>query len=438
MSTQTDPRPKPDLPAPLQAARPPVLEGTFFFLSELLQHPVLAAGTRVGRLVDLLVEPTDEAYPRIRALRILQRGGELRRVEWDEVKSCLPGRIEIRAETAMKPLQLPPHEIPLAQDVLDRQMLDTNDAKVERVNDLHLMFARGELRVAHVDVGFRGLVRRMGWQRWIDATVRALKPGAAYLVREQFIPWKYVKPLASGNTRVRLELARAALADLHPADLAEILADLDRRERAVLFRELSVESAADALEESSPGIQRELLNAVDQGKAADLLEAMPPDAAADLLESLPPDETDALLSAMEPEEAREVEELLTYDERSAGGMMTPDFLRLTPSLTAGLALAEVRRQAETVEHLQDAFVLGAGNKMVGSVTLRALLLAPPDAPLVSIMQDHPARVFHDDSRAHVAELAAKYDLYSLPVEAADGRLLGVITVDDILIQVLRG
>ena len=166
--------------------------------------------------------------------------------------------------------------------------------------------ARGELRVAHVDVGFRGLVRRMGWQRWVDATVRALKPRAVYLNREQFIPWKHVKPLASGNTRVRIDLARDALADLHPADLAEILADLDRRERAVLFRQLSVESAADALEESSPGIQRELIKMVDSAKAADLLEAMPPDAAADLLENLPQSETDALLSQMEPEEAREV------------------------------------------------------------------------------------------------------------------------------------
>ena len=118
--------------------------------------------------------------------------------------------------------------------------------------------------------------------------------------------------------------------------------------------------------------------------------------------------------------------------------MTPDFLRLRPTLSAGEALEEVRRQAETVEHLQDAFVLSATNHMVGWVTLRQLLLAKADEPLPSIMQDHPARVMHDDSPALVAELAAKYDLYSLPVESSDGRLLGVITVDDILIRVLRG
>ena len=431
MSRQTPSRPPP-LPEPL-------LEGTFLFLSQLQGSRVFAEGKAAGRLADLLVEPTDDAYPRIRALRVLVGArGQLRRVEWADVLSCEPGRVEIQSLASLKPLNLPPDEIPLSQDVLDRQMLDTNDAKVERVNDLHLLRARGELRVAHVDVGFRGLVRRMGWQGPVDAVVRTLKPGAAYLVREQFIPWKYVKPLSSGASRVRLDLARDALADLHPADLAEILADLDRRKRAVLFRELPVEAAAEALEESEPGIQRELIKMVDAARAADMLEAMPPDAAADLLENLSQSESDSLLSQMEPREAREVEELLTYHEHTAGGMMTPDFIRLKPTLLAADALAEVRRQAETVEHLQDVFVLGAGDKLVGWVPLRALLLAHPDEPITAIMQEHPAPVQADDSPALVADLAAKYDLYSLPVEANDGRVLGVITVDDILIRVLRG
>src|SRR5205807_4558045 len=119
-----------------------------------------------------------------------------------------------------------------------------------------------------VDVGFRGLVRRMGWERLVDRIVRGLRPQAAYLTRERFVPWKHVQPLAAGTARVRLDLARQALADVHPSDLAEILEDLDRRERAVLFRDLPVESAADALEESEPGLQRELLRMLEPAKAA--------------------------------------------------------------------------------------------------------------------------------------------------------------------------
>src|SRR5438552_1146884 len=83
-------------------------------------------------------------------------------------------------------------------------------------------------------VGFRGLVRRMGWQPFVDGLVRAVRPRARYLTRENFVPWKHVQPLAAGSARVRLDLARRALAEVHPSDLAEILEDLDRRERAVL------------------------------------------------------------------------------------------------------------------------------------------------------------------------------------------------------------
>ena len=229
----------------------------FLFLSQLLGAPVRGPqGERLGRLVDALAE-VDNAYPRVRALRVKTRSGEVLRVEWDSVVSCEPGEVRLRlGRAALGPLHLPPNEIPLAQDVLDRQIVDTDDAKVERVNDLHLVRARGELRVAHVDVGFRGLVRRMGWQPLVDGVMRALRPGSPYLSREQFVTWKHVKPLAAGAARVRLDVQRTELSGLHPSDLAEILSDLDRRERAVLFNELPVDAAADALLESEPELQR--------------------------------------------------------------------------------------------------------------------------------------------------------------------------------------
>src|SRR5204863_1406996 len=115
----------------------------------------------------------------------------LRRVEWADVASCeRSGTRLTKGQEALQPLRLLTSEIPLAQDVLDRQIVDTDDAKVERVNDLHLLRARGELRVAHVDVGFRGLVRRMGWQPVVDALVRRVKPRAPYLKDDKLVSWK--------------------------------------------------------------------------------------------------------------------------------------------------------------------------------------------------------------------------------------------------------
>ena len=418
----------------------PTREGTFVFLSELLGRPVFGPqGERLGKVVDFLADASELSYPKVTALRIrLPRRGQVRRVEWDDVDSCEPEGARLkRGPEAMQPLKLLGNEIPLAQDILDRQIVDTDDAKVERVNDLHLLRARGELRVAHVDVGFRGLVRRMGWQRGVDAAFRALRPGADYLKKDQFVPWKHVQPLAAGTSKVRLDLARRAIADVHPSDLAEILEDLDRRERAVLVRDLPVEFAADALEESEPGLQRELLRMVEPERAADIVEEMQPDAAADLLSELPADESAEILAAMEAFEAREVEKLLTYDEDTAGGMMNPEFLRLQPAMTAQAALQAVRDQAKEVAQVHDCFVVQRDRRLLGVLSLRDLLLAAPEAPVDAIMHEHPAPLDPEDRAGKVAELAAKYNLFSLPVER-DGRLLGVVTVDDVLEKVLHG
>ena len=422
------------------AATQPPPDGSFLYLSVLLGHRVVGAdGARLGTLVDLLAA-TGGAYPRVTALRVRTRPrGEVKRVEWEDVEGWDGRVIRLRrGAEALKPLQLFSSEIPLAQDVLDRQIVDTDDAKVERVNDLHLLRARGELRVAHVDVGFRGLVRRMGWQSVVDALVRTVKPRAPYLNAEKLVSWKHVQPISAGTPRVRLDLSRATLSEIHPADLAEILEDLDRRERAVLFRELPVEAAADALEEVQPELQRELLHALEPEKAADVLEEMQADDAADLLGDLPLEESAELLAEMEPAEAREVERLLTYDHDTAGGMMNPEYLRLAPDLTAAQALDRIRQQAERTPHVHDAFVVAPDGKLAGVLSLRDLLLAKADRHVLALMHEHPAPLRPDDDARKVAELAAKYNLFTLPVEDESGKVLGVVTVDDVLEKVLHG
>lgn len=428
------PDPSPTVGAP-DGGRP--REGTFVFLSELLGRPVFTRdGARVGTLVDCLADADDPAYPPVTALRVRVGRGDIRRVEWGDVDVYGPPGIRLKkAREALQQPKLLGHEIPLAQDVLDQQIVDTDDAKVERVNDLHLIAARGELRVAHVDVGFRGLVRRMGWQRPLDAVLGRIRPG--YLRSERFLPWKHVQPLSAGAARVRLALARRALGQVHPSDLAEILEDLDRRERAVLFRDLPVESAADALEESGPELQRELLRTMEPGKAADIVEEMEPDAAADLLGELPAKESDRILAAMEEPEAREVEELLHYGENTAGGLMNTEYLQLSPTLTALDALESVREQAKQIAQVHDCFVVEHDGSLLGVLSLRDLLLAAPEKPVGQIMHEHPATLSPDDPARKVAELAAKYNLFSLPVER-DGKLLGVVTVDDVLEKVLHG
>ena len=177
---------------------------------------------------------------------------------------------------------------------------------------------------------------------------------------------------------------------------------------------------------------------VAPGRAADIVEEMEPDDAADLLETLPAAESAQLLSEMEPEEAKEVRQLLAYDGDTAGGMMSPDFIHLGATLTAREALEEVRAQAEKTSHLHDAFVVSEAGHLVGVLSLRDLLLAKPETHVLALMHEHPAPLLPDDAAGKVAELAAKYNLFSLPVEDESGQLLGVVTVDDVLEKVLHG
>lgn len=407
----------------------------FLFFSDLLGKKVLAAdGSVLGRVSDLVIA-TGEPYPPVESLVVRSRRGPLQ-LPWSAVAG-LNGELRLRAEAqpAPPPEAPVPDRVRLAEEILDRQIVDIGGAKLVRVNDLHFLEVKGALRVAHVDVGLRGLVRRMGWQRPVDLLVRLVKPRAPYLSKESFLSWKLVQPIESAPGRVRVEVTQKALASLHPADLAEILEELDRSRREVLFQRLDVETAAEALEEAPPEVATELLEAVPPEKAADILEEMAPDEAADALSELPGETRAELLQAMETPEAAEVRELLEYPPRSAGGLMTPELVEMRPEATAADALAEVRRRAEELPLVYEVFVVGDG-VLKGLCTLKDLVAADPAAPLSAVMREVPAQVTADADLREVARAAAKYNLLSVPVVDLAGMLMGMVTVDDILSELV--
>jgi magnesium transporter len=410
----------------------------FLFFSDLVGRPVRASdGTRLGKLADL-VAATGEPYPPIESL-VLKGPGGRRGFSWGSVDRLSDDEIVLRSDAVPLPAGDPaPDRIPLAADLLDRQIVDVHDAKVVRVNDLHFLEVKGQLRIAHVDVGFRGLVRRLGWEKGVDAVVSAFSPQARYLKSDQLVGWKLVQPLDRSPGKLRLEVAQRLLATIHPADLAEILEDLDRDERAVLLQRMDVETAADALEETEPELTAQLLETVPAEKAADILEEMQPNEAADVLSELPGDTREEVLAAMERPEAEEVEELLAYPPESAGGLMTPDRLALGPERTVAEAIAELRRRAEELPFVYEVFVVDPAGKLAGLCTLRDLLLNDGATALRQIMREPPTVVRLQDRLRDVASEAAKYGVMSVPVLDDAGVLQGMVTVDDLLGEVVDG
>jgi len=409
----------------------------FRFLSEFLGRPVVGPdGRRLGRLADLVVA-TGEQYPPVESLVVKGPGGR-RQYPWSAVERLGDRGLTLKSGAVASTPPTPPlaDRIPLVEEILDKQIVDVHDAKLVRVNDLHFLELKGQLRVAHVDVGLRGLVRRMGWEPLVDRALKLVRPDAPYLTADQLVSWKLVQPLDQSAGKVRLEVAQRLLATLHPADLAEIMEDLDRDQRTVLLQRLDVETAADALEEAPPELAAQLLEEVAPEKAADILEEMAPDEAADVLADLPGESRDEVLAAMERPEAREVAALLAHPRDSAGGLMTPDRIQLLAGQTVADAILELRRRAEDLPFVYELFVVDAGQRLVGMLTLRDLLLNDAGTPLGTIMREPPATVRVEDGVKDVARAASKYNLVSVPVVDEAGQLQGMITVDDILAEVI--
>jgi CBS domain-containing protein len=411
----------------------------FRFLSSIIGRPVRGSdGVRLGRLADLVVA-TGEQYPPVESLVLKGKAGR-RQYPWSAVDRFDDRGLTLKADavSSTPPEQPLADRIPLVEEILDKQIVDVHDAKLVRVNDLHFLELKGQLRVAHVDVGLRGLVRRMGWELLVDRTLKLFNPGAPYLGADQLVSWKLVQPLDQSAGKVRLEVAQRLLATLHPADLAEIMEDLGRDQRTVLLERLDVETAAEALEEARPELAAQLLEEVAPEKAADILEEMAPDEAADVLSDLPGDTRDEVLAAMERPEAREVEALLAYPQDTAGGLMTPDRIQLGPEQTIADAIGELRRRDEELPLVYEIFVADAAGRLLGLCTLRDLVLHEPATLLGTVMREAPATLRLLDQLREVAAAAAKYNLVSVPVVDEAGVLQGMVTVDDILGEVLDG
>jgi magnesium transporter len=326
----------------------------------------------------------------------------------------------------------------LERDLLDQQIIDVSGRKVVRVNDvdLHPEPVNGsvKLRIASVDVGLRGAVRRL--LRGL-APSRAIEALASHMP-EKAIPWEAVDLIETDPARrVRLKLEYERLSKLHPADIADILEELAPAEREAVFESLDEQVAADALEEIDPKMQVELMRSIDFDRAADIVEEMEPDAAADLLADLPQETSEEILEEMEPEERRQdVAELLTFKENTAAGRMTTEFLAVPPNATVADAILKLRTFAGETNLINTIFLVQAGGKLAGAVPLVSLVLSPLETRLSTLTPEHVISCRADAKDKEVAELFDKYNLMSLPVVDEEGHMSGVVTADDV-ISVLR-
>jgi magnesium transporter len=394
-----------------------------FFFSQVQGIPIFDhEGRRLGQVRDLTIR-WDRDTPKITAIKYAKRVTKLIPLEmvdrFNHKGVQLKGPLEEERLITLKP-----DEIYMGQWLMDKQIIDIKGAKVVRVNDIKIFWletgGRKYLLPVAVDIGFRGLARRLGLEFLFKKR------------EEHFVWWNSIQHLEEKTANLMLISDQAHLDKLHPADLAEILEDLDYKKRTDFIEDLDVETVADAFAEMESDTQIEIIEHLGSQQAAELLQEMPPDEAADLLGELPEEKSDELLNLMEPEEAQEVRELMEYEEGTAGSLMTTEFISLSPRITAAQAFPRLRKMAAEAETIYYIYVLDEAEHLKGVVSLRELIMAEPEASLESFMQTRIISVLPEDPDQRVTELIDKYSLLAIPVAEESGKMLGIITVDDVL------
>jgi CBS domain-containing protein len=404
----------------------------FLFFSELLGRSVIDSnGKSLGKLVDLKVK-LGELFPNVVTLRIKPRGDKSSlALDWSEIQSLNGNLVSLKpdAEKKFKPLELSEGEILLKEELLDKQVVDTYGAKIERVNDIHLLITDGELRIVHVDFGMRGIFRRLGWIKIVDFLTNWF---FAYRFPEKMISWKYVQPLASDPKKkdLKLNVTLRKLHEIHPSDLADIIEELDQEKRATVFKSLDLQTAAETLEEVDPKLQVSLIESATEEHASDILEEMAPDEAADLLADMPEDKKMKLIQTMEKPHRENLEELLKFKEGTAGSIMTKDFISIQMDKSIGDAIDEFRKTTHPLETIAYLYITDKESHLVGVLTLRHLLLCVNEAPLSKLMNTHLVKVKPEEDVEKVAEIFKKYKFMAIPVIDKDDCLSGIITLRD--------
>jgi magnesium transporter len=397
-----------------------------------------AQGNFVGKVREFFIEPA-EAPNRV-SHYLLSRGRFQPLVaKHNQVASVAAGKLELNVSERALELYSPNESwLAVQKDLMDQQIIDTHGRKVVRVNDVDLTEFRSngnvELRVAQVDVGLPGAVRRLLQGVFPPAVIRKLQRQ----LPQSAIRWEFVNLIEPDPLRrVKLRITHEKLEDLHPADLAAIMEELSASERQSIIASLDEESAAAVLAELDARLTTQIVEEMDPEKAADILEEMDPDAAADVLADLPKETSEEVLDEMPGQEADEVRELLEFDPATAGGMMNTEFLFVGETSTRDEVLTWMREQDLNLDQTDTIVLLDMSAQFSGAVPVARLLLAAPEERMKELKMEPLLSVPPSADEKEVFELFDKYNLRMLTVIDEEKRPVGAITVDDVVSRLLK-
>jgi CBS domain-containing protein len=399
-------------------------------LSTVLRSPLLdRAGEKLGCVEDLIVRLADGGYPPVTGLKGSIGGRELF-VPIAKVAVLEPGAVRLAGEKlSLGRFERRPGEVLLRQDVLGRKLVDVESEppRLVTAQEIELACIEGWWRVVGLDASFAAQVRR--------ALPRRLRG----LVKDRpFLDWSDMEPFVGHVPTARLRFSHRKLANLHPAEIADLVeaASHDEGEEIIEAVRQDRDLEADVFEELDEHHRLEFIRERPDSQVAAVIARMAPDDAADLIGELDQERRVSIIKLLPPAHRRKIEALLGYNPSTAGGLMGVELVALGEQDTAAVGVERVRRSEIAPEALNVVFVCDAEDKLTGSLPVVALLRAAPDTAVIEIAEQEPVSVAPDADLPEVARMMTDYNLTALPVVDEEHRIIGVITVDDVLEQTL--
>lgn len=399
---------------------------TEMYLSELLGDPVVDRLQEfIGRVKDIIVTLGDP-FPKVLGLLIEMDSSKKQQILLlPEIDLIGKKFVVTKSPKDRLAFTIPRDgEVYLARDIMDKQIVDVDGVRVIRVNDLKLAMVDQDIRLLAVDVGFNGFLRRLrvyDFVVWILGFFKKKLP-------DHLIGWDHVETLKTGI----ITIPHSRTTELHPADIAHIISQVHSEEKTAIFASLSEKKAAEALHELEPHIGAMLLQTMDTKKALGILEKMPVDEAADVLGDIPSEKAEEFIRLLKIRKANEIRKLLKHADETAGGLMTTEFVVLPESYTVDQTINYLRENAPSAETIYYLYIVDKNEKLIGVLSLRSLIINAPDVLISEIMIKEPMTVSSSMDQRSVAEVISKYNLLAVPVVDSENKLLGIVTVDDVM------
>ncbi|WP_168190177.1 magnesium transporter [Caloramator sp. E03] len=401
------------------------------YISNLLGVSVYdSSNIYLGKLNDLIVT-SDEHLPVVQGLRIKNKDS-LKEIAFKSLGIYKGGKkYKIIVDNYFEYVR-DKNFYSLSNDILDRQIVDINGRRVVRVNDLRLAEIGEGYKVVAVDIGFRGLLRRLGILNFVEGILSKIGRNFA----DSLVIWDNVEPIKGQVDRITLSIPYKKLKSLHPADIADILEDIDANYRNHIFKTFDSRLAADTLEEFEDEYQSNLVENIDAKLAKEIFENMPNDEIADILEDVDEEKVEKILQNMDKSDAQEIKELLKYDDNTVGSIMNKDYIAFNQNKSVDEVIKELRETKPSSEIAYYLYVIDNDERLTGVVSLRDLIISSPDAKLKEIMQKNIIYVYDTDTLDDLTELVTKYELLAIPVVNNERVLLGMAILNDIVDEVL--